>query len=135
MHFAFHETAHIGHRQHVGEVLYNRVRGEAVQVGKRHPLAQFRHADVGDAAVLHVLLVGEHIFREELVAGNLDVEGLFQAEDDVQEVDRLGSQVAHQRGFRLDVFVIHAQGVGEGDFDLSVNFVLCRHFALSPQSK
>ena len=97
-HFAFHKAAHVGHRQQVAEVLYGRVLGKVVEVRKRHALAQLGQANFGHFAVLDVLGIGEDVLGEQFSAGNLDVERLFQAEDDVEEVDRLGSQVADERG-------------------------------------
>ena len=75
-----------------------RVLLELAQVGERHACAQLGQALVGDLAVLHELRVAlEDRLGEQLAARDLDAELALQAEDDVEEVDRLGPQVALQR--------------------------------------
>jgi hypothetical protein len=53
------------------------------------------------------------ILGKQFATLDLDVEGLFQAEHDVEEIDRLGVQVALQRRCGYDFLVFHAQRVDE----------------------
>ena len=85
---------------------------------------------VGHLAVLDVLGVGQDVLGEELAAGDADLERLLQAEDDVEEVDRLGAEIADQRRFRSDLVLVDAQGVDQRGSDLFKNFFLCRHRSL-----
>jgi 3-hydroxyacyl-[acyl-carrier-protein] dehydratase len=80
-----------------------------------------------DLAVGHELGAGEHVLRKQLAAGDLDAEGLLQPEHDVEEVDRLRSQVTHHRGARGDILFIHPQGIDQGCLHLLKNFVAGRH--------
>ena len=86
-------------REQVAQVADFGILLEAGEVGERHPLAQLAQALVGDAAVLDEFRVAlEDRFREQFAARDLDPELALEAEDDVQEVDRLGAQIALQRG-------------------------------------
>ena len=67
------------------------------------------------------------VLGEEFSARDLDVKVLFEAEHDVQEVDRLGSQIADQRGGRRDFIVINPQRVDECLTDLFKNLFTTRH--------
>src|SRR5262249_21747287 len=69
---------------------------------------------------------------EQLAARDLDPELALQPEDDVQEVDRLGPQVALERGRRLDVFLIHVQRLDQRRGHLLVNFAVRQH-RISPR--
>ena len=91
---------------------------EAGQVGKRHTLLQFGHAVFGDLAILHVLRVRQDILGEEFGAGNLDIEGLFQAEDDIEKVDRLGPQITDERRLGRHLIIFDTQSVDQRGFDL-----------------
>ena len=80
------------------------------EVGERHRLRQFGEALGGDLAVLHELGVAlEDRFREQLAARDLDAELALEPEDDVEEVDRLGAEVALQRDGRVDLVLVDVQ--------------------------
>src|SRR5436309_1324523 len=80
------------HGEQVAEAFEIRVALELGQVSVRHAALEFGHAFRSEFAVLYKLRVAlEDRFREQFAAGDLDAELPFQAEDDVQEVDRLGA--------------------------------------------
>jgi hypothetical protein len=119
--FVLDEVAHVLHGKLFAEVLHAGVGGELRQIGEGHPLFQLRHAGRVNLSVFDVLGVGEDVFWEQLAALDLDVEGFFQAEHDVEEVDTLGAQVALQRGLWLDFVVIDTQRIDEGLLDFRVD--------------
>ena len=78
--------------------------GEIVEVGEGHALAQLGQSLLGDLAVLDVLGVGEHVLGEQLAAGNLDVEGLFQAEHDgAESIDFLDIVFRLEKAFDIKI--------------------------------
>src|ERR1700722_10666877 len=86
-------------REQVAQVADLGILLEPGEVGERHPLAQFAESLVGDAAVFDELRVAlEDRFGEQFAARDLDPEFAFEAEDDVQEVNGLGTQIALQGG-------------------------------------
>ena len=118
------EVAHVLHGELLAEVLHVRVGFELRQVGERHAFLELGDAGRVDFAVVDVFGVGEDVFGEQLAALDLDVEGLFQAEHDVEEVDRLGAQVALQRGLGRDFVFVDAQRVDQRLLNLGKDFLL-----------
>ena len=92
------------------------------EVGERHPLFELGDAGGVHFAVFDVVGVGEDVFGEQLAALDLDAERFFQAEHDVEEVDRLGAQVALQRGLGRDFVFIDAERIDERFLDLGEDF-------------
>src|SRR5438874_365040 len=83
--------------EQVAEVADLGVPGELAEVGKGHLGPQLVQAAVGDLAVLDELGIAlENRFREQLAARDLDAKLALQAEDDVEKIDRFGSQVSLQ---------------------------------------
>src|ERR1700704_5255232 len=41
--------------------------------------------------------------------GNLDIEGFFESHDQFHRIERVGSQVVHERGARSDLALVHTQ--------------------------
>ena len=69
--------------------------GKTVDVGVRQPFTQLRQAILGHATVDgQAVSLGREVLGEQLAALDLDVEFLFEVEDDVEKVDRLGSKVS-----------------------------------------
>src|SRR5262249_42185783 len=101
---------------------------ERTEVGERHARAQFVQALFGDAAVLHVFRVAlKDRFGEQFAARDLVAEFPLEPEDDVQEIDRLRTQVALQRGGGLDVVLVHVERFDQCCRHLEIDFFLTRH--------
>src|SRR5262249_35741512 len=56
-----------------------------------------------------------------------DPEVPLEAEDDVEQVDRLGPQVLEQGRVRRHVVFVHAEGINQGGLDFLENLVVRRH--------
>src|SRR6185312_2222317 len=59
-----------------------------------------------------------------VLIGNLDLELLFEGHDELDRVERVGSQIVHERSLVRDLFLLDAQLLGNDGFDLLLN---CAH--------
>src|SRR5262249_33675349 len=89
------------------------VRLEAAEVGVGHPLFHLGQALRGQLAVLSQLRVGA-VLGEQLAPRDLDPEVTLEAEDDVEQVDRLGPQVLERGRVRRQVVFVPAEGINQG---------------------
>jgi hypothetical protein len=48
-----------------------------------------------------------------LLVGNVDPELLFHGHDELDQVERVGAEVVHERRLRLDLCKVHAQLLGD----------------------
>ncbi|OQA40474.1 MAG: hypothetical protein BWY49_00860 [Candidatus Omnitrophica bacterium ADurb.Bin314] len=65
-----------------------------------------------DHSLFHETFVREDMAREKVVRGNLEVETFFQAEDDVDKIDRFGAKVSLQGGVGRDVRGVNTKRAG-----------------------
>src|SRR5262249_23230955 len=87
------------HGEEIPHAIELAVLRELAEVRERHPAAQFLDALVSHLAVSNEAGVAlEDGLGEQFAARDPDAELPLQAEDDVQKVDRLGAQVALERG-------------------------------------
>ena len=103
---------------------------ELGQVGEREPGLELFDALGGELAVGDPFGVGHQVLGEQLAARDLDPEIALEAEDDVQKVDRLGAQVALERGLAGHFVLVHAQGIHQRGLDFLEDLVVCRHSIL-----
>ena len=94
--------------------------------GFGHEFSQTGKAVLGDDSIGGKLLLGHIASGGSLhfTAGDLYVKGLLDLEDDVQKRQRIGAQVIHEVGARLNCVDVHAQRVGDAcanDIDTSLD--------------
>ena len=75
-------------------------------------LAKFGDPFGGDSAFFHKSRIGaEQCIGEEFRACDFHTEGLLEAEENVQKVDRFGSQVPFESRFEGDFIIVDPQGI------------------------
>ena len=116
-------------REQLAHVLGGGVFFEFGEVGIGHPLFQLCDAGGGDDAFAGESRVVGDIRRHHLVLADLDAEGFFQPEADVEKVDALGAEIVLDDGVAGDFVVIDAEGIDEHRLDLAEDFFLgeCCH--------